>query len=166
MVIGYLTETEPTIWTKDNYPCFRSYGELRVARTLLNYNIPFYYEEPVKVNFCGKENIWHPDFLLPTFNYLLVEFAGIKNDPDYEAKLYNKICAYEQDGIPLAIIRPYEMDDYGWRAVIIAKLAAAAREAAGPRYLGWHEKKTTLEGILWASDKEPRYYLDLVYERF
>jgi len=45
--------------------CFKSRGEVQIARFLDRNKLTYRYEHPLAVLDKGKTRIWYPDFLLP-----------------------------------------------------------------------------------------------------
>jgi len=64
-------------------PPYKSRGEAQVGRLLDRYGIPFFYEQPTLVLDRGRHRLWRPDFTLPDYNGLVVEYAGMPDVPDY-----------------------------------------------------------------------------------
>ena len=76
-----------------NEPPYRSRGEAQVGRMLDRYGIPFFYENPLILHDRGRYRIWHPDFMLPSYGNLVVEYAGMPDRPDYMAGIRHKEAA-------------------------------------------------------------------------
>ena len=87
-------------------PPYRSRGEAKVARLLNEYGIPFLYEHPTTVYDRGRHRVWHPDFTLPTYHGMIVEYAGMPDLPDYMAGIRHKRKVYRANGIPAVFIYP------------------------------------------------------------
>ena len=95
-------------------PPYRSRGEAQVGRLLDRYNIPFFYEQPTLIYDRGRHRIWRPDFTLPTYNGLIVEYAGMMDIPDYAAGIRHKQMAYEANGIPALFVYPEDLRARAW----------------------------------------------------
>ena len=71
----------------------RSKSEVLIANTLLEMNIPYFYEKPL---FVGNR-IFHPDFTLlqlETRKTVFLEHFGMMNDPEYAETAVSKIHYY------------------------------------------------------------------------
>jgi len=84
---------------------FKSEGETQIARLLDRYGIPYRYEPPVAVEDRGKVRLWYPDFRLSGHG-LLIEYAGVQDDPAYETVLRKKQAVYEANGLTALVWRP------------------------------------------------------------
>jgi len=113
---------------------YRSRGEARVARTLDQHNIPFLYEQPTLIYDRGRHRVWHPDFTLPTYNGLIVEYAGMMDVPDYARGILHKREAYRANGIPAVFVYPEDLGKSGWPEQLLEKIegASAAQRRHGP----------------------------------
>jgi hypothetical protein len=87
-------------------PVYRSRGEAQLGRFLRRYNIPFLYEPPVSVYHAGRERVWHPDFVLPTYGDLIVEYAGMPDRPEYMRQAMGKQQIYRQNGRESLFVYP------------------------------------------------------------
>lgn len=95
-------------------PPYRSRGEAQVGRMLDRYGMPFYYEHPTLVYDRGRHRVWHPDFLLPEQNGLIVEYAGMMDVADYAAGIKHKREAYRANGIPALFVYPQDLSGPEW----------------------------------------------------
>ena len=78
------------------------------------YNIPFLYEPPVSVYYAGRERVWHPDFVLPTCNDLIVEYAGMPDRPEYMRRAMGKQQIYRQNGRQSLFLYPHDLRGRQW----------------------------------------------------
>ncbi len=95
-------------------PSYKSRGEAQVGRLLDRYGIPFVYEQPRVVAARGKSSIWRPDFTLPGFDDLVVEYAGMPDRPEYMAGVRFKQEAFEANGIPAMFVYPGDLSGPNW----------------------------------------------------
>jgi hypothetical protein len=95
-------------------PPYRSRGEAQVGRLLDRYGIPFFYEMPVMVQDRGQYRLWHPDFTLPEQGWLIVEYAGMPDVPDYAAGIQHKKQVYRENGLSAIFILPTDLRGQGW----------------------------------------------------
>jgi len=113
-------------------PPYRSRGEAQVGRLLDRYGIPFLYEQPTRVFDRGALRVWHPDFTLPTYGRLVVEYAGMMDRPAYAAGVRHKAAAYARNGIPALFTYPEDLQGPQWPERLIAKIRYAGTGACGP----------------------------------
>jgi hypothetical protein len=64
-------------------PIYKSEGERKISKFLKSSNIIFYYENPTLVKEDNKLRIFYPDFTLPEFGNVLIEYFGVRGDQDY-----------------------------------------------------------------------------------
>ncbi|MGD8451637.1 MAG: hypothetical protein PVJ57_07440 [Phycisphaerae bacterium] len=95
-------------------PPYRSRGEAQVGRLLDRSGIPFFYEQPTLIYDRGRHRIWYPDFTLPTYNGLIVEYAGMMDIPSYAAGIHHKVVTYATNGIPALFIYPTDLQHRAW----------------------------------------------------
>lgn len=108
-------------------PPYRSRGEAQVGRLLDRYGIPFFYEQPTLIYDRGRHRIWHPDFTLPTYNGLVVEYAGMMEVPDYARGIRHKQRAYAANGIPALFVYPTDLTGPAWPEHLYERIVGAAQ---------------------------------------
>jgi len=108
---------------------YRSRGEARVARTLDQYNIPFFYEQPTLIYDRGRHRLWHPDFTLPTYNSLIVEYAGMMDVPDYARGIQHKRQAYAVNGMPAVFVYPEDLVKPDWPEDLTRRIEQASYQS-------------------------------------
>lgn len=113
-------------------PPYRSRGEAQVGRLLDRYGIPFFYEQPVLVHVRDTPRIWHPDFTLPHYAGLVVEYAGMIDDPDYRRGLAFKQRVYAANEIGAVFVYPNDIRGGDWPKRLYARI-----DRAGRRYHAW-----------------------------
>ena len=84
---------------------YRSPGEARLADLFDRLGLAYRYEAPLAVIDRGKVRIWYPDFHLPDYS-LLVEYCGVKGDPQYDASCQRKQSVYEANGLTALVWTP------------------------------------------------------------
>ena len=84
---------------------FRSMGETQIARLLDRVGVEYLYEQPLAVVDDGKVRIWYPDFQLPGYG-ILIEYFGMRDNPEYEAGVRKKQAVYESNGLKALALRP------------------------------------------------------------
>jgi hypothetical protein len=112
-----------------NEPPYRSRGEAQVGRLLDRYKIPFFHEQPTLVYDRGRYRIYHPDFLLPGLNGLVIEYAGMPDVPDYMAGIRHKQRVYRANDIPALFVYPDHLRGPNWPEKLIARVYRAGRRA-------------------------------------
>jgi len=98
---------------------YESAGQEKIGRMLDKYGIPFFYKQATLICDNGRRKVWRPDFTLPTYNNVVIEYnpndrrtdgAGDKSDvyrqnnlaalfldrsdlakPDWQQRLYDKL---------------------------------------------------------------------------
>jgi len=117
-------------------PPYRSRGEAQVGRLLDRSRIPFFYEQPTLIYDRGRHRIWRPDFTLPTYNGLIIEYAGMMDIPSYAAGIHHKVATYARNGVPALIVYPTDLRERDWRDRTIERISHAGSSPDGPRYEG------------------------------
>jgi hypothetical protein len=108
-------------------PPYRSRGEAQVGRLLDRYGIPFFYEKPLMIHDRDKYRLWHPDFTLPTYGDLVVEYAGMPEIPEYAQGLRHKMEAYSRNAIPAVFVYPEDLKGPRWPERVMYKMGARGR---------------------------------------
>ena len=103
-------------------PPYKSRGEAQIGRLLDRYGIPFFYEQPLIIYDRGRNRTWHPDFTLPTYNSLIVEYAGMPDVPEYMAGIRHKKKVYRINAVPVMFIYPHHLQGPDWPAKIYEKI--------------------------------------------
>jgi hypothetical protein len=103
-------------------PPYKSRGEAQIGRLLDRYGIPFFYEQPLIVYDRGRHRLWHPDFTLPSYAGLIVEYAGMPDKPEYMAGIRHKQRVYKDNEIPAMFVFPDELTGPDWPKLLYEKL--------------------------------------------
>ena len=114
-------------------PPYRSRGEAQVGRLLDRNGIPFQYEQPLLVYDRGQHRVWLPDFTLPTFDRLVVEYAGMTDRPRYAAGIRHKRRVYQVNEIPAIFVYPEDLHRRHWPSEVLERIIQAARPNAASR---------------------------------
>ncbi len=112
-------------------PPYRSRGEAQVGRLLDRYGIPFFYENPLPIHDRGRYRIWHPDFTLPTYGNLIVEYAGMPDRSDYMAGVWHKQAAYAANQVPALFLYPHDLSGPVWPQKVIGQIQQAYHQHRG-----------------------------------
>ena len=105
-------------------PPYKSRGEAQVGRLLDRYGIPLLYESPLLVRDRGRYRIWHPDFALPTYGGLIVEYAGMPDDPAYAEGIRRKQEVYRSNALPSIFLYPSDLKGPDWPERVLAAIQA------------------------------------------
>ena len=108
-------------------PPYRSRGEAQVGRLLDRYGIPFFYEQALLVHDRGRHRIWHPDFTLPTYNSLIIEYAGMPDIPEYMAGIRHKEQVYGANEIPAMFVYPDDLKRPNWPEKILERITCESQ---------------------------------------
>ena len=103
-------------------PPYKSRGEAQVGRLLDRYGIPFFYEQPLIVYDRGKNRTWHPDFTLPTYAGLILEYAGMPEVDDYMTGIRHKQRAYKANEIPAMFVYPSDLTGPDWPERLLERI--------------------------------------------
>ena len=114
-------------------PPYRSRGEAQVGRVLDRYGIPFYYEQPTLVYDRDRHRIWHPDFTLPDYGSLIIEYAGMPDIPEYVDGIRHKQQAYHANRIPALFLYPGDLMEPNWPQRMVGRIKGYATLAASER---------------------------------
>jgi len=100
-----------------------------VGRLLDRYGVPFFYEQPTLVLDRGRYRVWHPDFTLPEYNSLILEFAGMPDKPEYMRKLHYKQRVYHDNAIPALFIYPQDLTGRSWPERLYERIVQEGQQA-------------------------------------
>ena len=114
---------------------YKSRGEAQVGRFLDRYGIPFLYEQPLRIWDRGKYRTWHPDFTLPKYNGLILEYAGMPEIDDYMTGIRHKQHAYQANGIPALFVYPHDLTGPDWPEQLHKKLKQIYHQHLGDELL-------------------------------
>ena len=112
-------------------PPYRSRGEAQVGRLLDRYGIPFVHEQPTPIYDRRRQRVWHPDFALPAYGGLLVEYAGMMDIPEYAKGIRHKRRAYARNGRRVLFVYPRDLRGPAWPERLMERIN---RARAGPIY--------------------------------
>ena len=110
-------------------PPYRSRGEAQVGRLLDRNGISFFYEMPTVVYDRGQFRVWHPDFVLPTYGNLIVEYAGMPDRPAYMDGVRHKQKAYRANAMPALFLYPTDLQGRSWPRQVVQRIESAGRRA-------------------------------------
>ena len=114
-------------------PAYRSRGEAQVGRLLDRYGIPFFYEQPLVILDSGRHRTWHPDYTLPTYGNMIVEYAGMPDVPEYVQGIRHKQQVYTANGIPVIFVYPRDLTGPAWPERLYDRIRETGEAAIRPR---------------------------------
>ena len=91
-------------------PEYESKDQAEIGRMLDQYGIPFFYKEPVLICQDGQRKIRRPDFALPTYNNLVIEY-----DPDNDHVPGDGGDIYRQNNIAALTLGPSDLAGPDWQ---------------------------------------------------
>jgi len=77
----------------------------------------------------GRQRVWRPDFTLPAYNGLIVEYAGMMDVPDYADGIRHKQRAYSANKMPAVFVYPRHLQGRDWPAQLAQYIHDAAQRA-------------------------------------
>lgn len=114
-------------------PRYRSRGEAEMGRLLDHYGVPFLYEQPTPVCDEGRMRILYPDFTLPTRDNLLIEYAGMMDQPEYARRTNHKQRVYAANGLRSLFLYPVDLTGPRWTQGVLERIAYARPNTSKPR---------------------------------
>lgn len=115
-------------------PPYRSRGEAQIGRLLDRSGIEFHHERPTVVYDRGRYRIWKPDFTLPDYDWMIIEYAGMMDRPDYAAGIRHKKRAYARNEIPALFVYPLDLRLPDWPSHVLRSIERCRSKTA--RYAG------------------------------
>ena len=103
-------------------PPYRSRGEAQVGRVLDRYGIPFDYERPTRMVTDRGVRTWRPDFTLPTYDDLILEYAGMPDRADYMADLRYKRHMYDANRYRALFVYPHDLRGRDWPKRLVDRI--------------------------------------------
>ena len=119
------TATDLDDQLEDLEPPYESQAHRQIGRAFDQYGIPFFYRQATLVYEDGQHHVWHPDFTLPGYNGLVVEYANAAGNPNQRAYLQRRQAAYAVNQIPAVLVYPKDLSGSGWQERLIQRVAEA-----------------------------------------
>jgi hypothetical protein len=66
---------------------------------LTRQKIVFQYEYPLAIKDRGQVRLWYPDFRMPQYYGMIIEYFGMNGNSGYDEQTIHKIETYKQAGI-------------------------------------------------------------------
>jgi len=133
-------------------PAYRSRGEAQVGRLLDRYGIDFFYEQPLVVLDRGRYRIWRPDFTLPHYGGLVVEYAGMPDVPDYAQGIQHKKEVYRANGQPAVFVYPADLQGPQWPATVMGQIRRAYRDGR-QSFLSYGRRSALPDPVIYPAER-------------
>jgi hypothetical protein len=79
------------------------------------YGIPFFYQQPALICEHGRRTIWRPDFTLPTYNSLVVEYDAARHGAFEASSRRTRSEVYRLNGIAALFLEPSDLARPNWQ---------------------------------------------------
>ena len=109
-----ISETNLEYYLGKLEPAYESLAEQKIGRTLDQYGIPFFYRHPTLIYESGRRELWYPDFTLPTFDDMVIEYLGRYHQNKLVIPPERKQEVYRQNDIPALLLKPTDMARSDW----------------------------------------------------
>lgn len=106
-------------------PDYQSDAEARIGRMLDQHDTPFFYRQARLIYDRGNHDIWHPNFTLPTYNSLVVEYA----DPNRSVDYAQRQRVYHFNGIAALVTRDLDLNATRWDEALMRRVHAEYQRA-------------------------------------
>jgi hypothetical protein len=116
---------------------YKSAGERRIADFLSRSGVKFEYESPTVVYDMNCQlRVWYPDFKVGGSDGLIVEYAGMQNNTDYDRGIAKKKKLYKQNGLDALFLYPQDIYKNNWQDNVAGKIRRSQASKASPRPQG------------------------------
>jgi hypothetical protein len=105
---------------------YKSWGEEQIARLLERNGICFQYEYPLALVDDGKLRIYYPDFRLPDYGGMIIEYFGVQGNPSYDEQTRHKTDLYRRAGIEAVLLNRDSLRS-DWPARVIGRVEERLR---------------------------------------
>jgi hypothetical protein len=113
-------------------PQYESKGQADIGHMLDQYLIPFFYKGPLLVCENGQRKIQRPDFTLPTYNNLVIEYSVSDKQSADTKKSPTQDTVYRKNGIDALFLGPKDLTGADWQQRLYERLEEIYhRPAAG-----------------------------------
>lgn len=113
-------------------PPYESPEHARIGRVLDRYGIPFFYRQSTLVYDRDKHRIWHPDFTLPGYNGLIVEYLSPARQADYAVAAQRKHETYAANQIPAVFVSTLDLSSPAWPYRFLERVRRVGQESCAP----------------------------------
>ena len=96
-------------------PLYDSAGQAEIGRMLDRYGIPFFYKQPTLICDNGRRTVWRPDFTLPTYNSIVIEFDPAPHRALANSSHPSRREVYRLNGIEALFLDPSDLARPNWQ---------------------------------------------------
>jgi len=112
-------------------PPYDSAGQAKIGHMLDQYGIPFFYNQPVLICENGRRTIWWPDFTLPTYNSLVLEYDSACHGAFDTNSRHTRSDVYRLNGIAAFVPRTVRSGTAAMAAATLRPAGAELPSASG-----------------------------------
>lgn len=123
--------TTPAVSNPTWGPLYRSKGESAVAQALNRLGIRYVYEprlELIEADAHGQTIYARPDFMLSIEHPLVIEYAGMLDQPDYLIRHQSKAELYASNGVSLIELMPEDLCKPDWEQSLLEQIIHACTD--------------------------------------
>ena len=100
-------------------PQYQTAGQAKIGRMLDEYGIPFFYKQATLICQNSHREIWHPDFTLPTYDNMVIEYnANGTCGPDE----YVRQNVYRRNNIAVLFLGRSDLAKSDWQQRLYDRL--------------------------------------------
>jgi hypothetical protein len=96
-------------------PPYDSPRQASIGHMLDQYGIPFFYRHPALICQHGRRTIWRPDFTLPTYNSLVIEYDSGRHRAFDVTGRRTRSDIYRLNGIAALFLEPSDLAKPDWQ---------------------------------------------------
>ena len=100
-------------------PQYESAGQAEIGRMLDEYGIPFFYKQATLICQDGHREIWRPNFTLPTYDNIVIEYSTNGSRISDQAVKSN---AYRQNHIAAVFLDESDLAKAAWQQRLYDRL--------------------------------------------
>jgi len=112
-------------------PQYESRGQADIGRMLDEYLIPFFYKGPLLVGENGQRKIQRPDFTLPTYNNLVIEYNSRDNHAQDAKESHAQGKIYRDNGIAALFLGPKDLAEPDWQQRLYERMEEIYHQPRG-----------------------------------
>ena len=109
-------------------PAYDSPGQAKIGHMLDQYGIPFFHKQPVLICAAGRRTIWRPDFTLPTYNSLVIEYDPNRHGASRVADRRTQSDVYRLNGIAALFLERSDLARPNWQKLLYDRLEESYRQ--------------------------------------
>lgn len=103
-------------------PRYHHAGQEAIGRLLDRYGIPFFYRQPNLITHRGSREIWYPDFTLPTYHGLFIDYLPKDSRPAPDAQMAYRQAVYRTNGIEAVFLTEPDLVRPTWGKDLVDRL--------------------------------------------